>query len=177
MASIRRFIEVDLKIKVNKDNSKVDRLWKLKYLGLAFYSKKGEMEIRVHENSVKRLKDKLKEITERSNAISMELRVFKLRQVIVGWVNYFILADMKSTLKTLDEWLRRIRLCYWKQWKKIKTKNDNFKRVGIDNYKAWEYVNKRKGYWRISNSLILAKTLTNKYLKEQGFIILTEKYL
>jgi RNA-directed DNA polymerase len=114
MASITRFIEVDLKIKVNKDKSKVDRPWKLKYLGLAFYSKKGEMEIRVHENSVKRLKDKLKEITERSNAMSMELRVIKLRQVMVGWVNYFILADMKSTLKTLDEWLRRIRLCYWK---------------------------------------------------------------
>jgi len=178
MASITRFIEEDLKLKVNKDKSKVDRPWKLKYLGFTFYPKKGEMGIRVHQNSVKKLKCKLKEITGRSNAMSMKLRAIKLRQVIVGWVNYFKLADMKSTLKTLDEWLRRrIRLCYWKQWKRIKTKHDNLKRLGINEYKAWEYANTRKGYWRISNSPILARTLTNKYLKEQGFITLTEKFM
>jgi group II intron reverse transcriptase/maturase len=178
MASITRFIEEDLKLKVNKDKSKVDRPWKLKYLGYTFYLKKGEMGIRVHENSLKKFKAKLKEITGRSNAMSMELRSIKLRQIIVGWVNYFKLADMKSILKTLDEWLRRrIRLCYWKQWKKIKTKYDNLKKLGIDKYKAWQYANARKGYWRISNSPILAMTLSNKYLREQGFITLTEKYL
>ncbi|MCB2292645.1 group II intron reverse transcriptase/maturase [Clostridium algoriphilum] len=178
MASITRFIEEDLKLKVNKDKSKVDRPWKLKYLGFTFYPKKGEMGIRVHQNSVKKLKCKLKEITGRSNAMSMELRAIKLRQVIVGWVNYFKLADMKSALKTLDEWLRRrIRLCYWKQWKRIKTRHDNLKKLGINEYKAWEYANTRKGYWRISNSPILARTLTNKYLKEQGFVTLTEKFM
>lgn len=178
MASITRFIEEDLKLKVNKDKSKVDRPWKLKYLGFTFYPKKGGMGIRVHQNSVKKLKCKLKEITGRSNAMSMEIRAIKLRQVIVGWVNYFKLADMKSTLKTLDEWLRRrIRLCYWKQWKRIKTKHDNLKKLGINEYKAWEYANTRKSYWRISNSPILARTLTNKYLKEQGFVTLTEKFM
>ncbi|MHC1682657.1 MAG: group II intron reverse transcriptase/maturase [Clostridiaceae bacterium] len=178
MESITRFIEKDLKLKVNKDKSKVDRPWKLKYLGFTFYPKKGEMGIRVHQNSIKKLKGKLKEVTGRSNAMSMEYRAIKLKQVIVGWINYFKLADMKSTLKTLDEWLRRrIRLCYWKQWKKIKTRHDNLRKLGIDKYKAWEYANTRKGYWRISNSPILSKTLSNKYLKEQGFITLTEKYL
>jgi len=92
----------------------------------------------------------LKKITGRSNAMSMELRSIKLKQVIIGWINYFKLADMKSTLTSLDEWLRRrLRLCYWKQWKKIKTKYDNLKLLGIEEYKAWEYANTRKGYWRI----------------------------
>lgn len=178
MASITKFIEEDLKLKVNKDKSKVDRPWKLKYLGFTFYPKKGEMGIKVHQNSVKKLKSKLKEITGRSNAMSMELRAVKLRQVIVGWVNYFKLADMKSMLKTLDEWLRRrIRLCYWKQWKRIKTKHDNLKRLGINEYKAWEYANTRKGYWRISHSPVLTRSLTNKYLREKGFITLTEKFM
>ncbi|WP_010241136.1 group II intron reverse transcriptase/maturase [Clostridium arbusti] len=178
MASITRFIEEKLKLKVNKDKSKVDRPWKLKYLGFTFYPKKGEMGIRVHENSVRKLKVKLKEVTGRSNAMSMELRAIKLKQIIIGWINYFKLADMKSTLKTLDEWLRRrIRMCYWKQWKKLKTKHDNLKRLGIDEYKAWEYANTRKGYWRISNSPILSRTLSNKHLKKQGFITLTERYL
>ena len=49
--------------------------------------------------------------------------------------------------------------------------------LGFDNYKAWEYANTRKGYWRISNSPILATTLSNNHLKEQGFITLTESYL
>ncbi|MEG1947887.1 MAG: group II intron maturase-specific domain-containing protein, partial [Lachnospiraceae bacterium] len=125
-----------------------------------------------------KLKSKLKMVTSRSNAMSMELRSIKLRQVIIGWVNYFKLADMKSTLKSLDEWLRRrLRLCYWKQWKRIKTKHDNLKFLGIEENKAWEYANTRKGYWRISNSPILARTLTNQYLREQGFITLTESYL
>ncbi|URZ05219.1 hypothetical protein CLROS_005430 [Clostridium felsineum] len=178
MASITKFIEGDLKLKVNKDKSKVDRPWKLKYLGFTFYPKKGEMGIRVHQSSVNKLKFKLKKITNRSNAMSIKLCSIKLKQIIIGWVNYFKLADMKCTLITLDKWLRRrIRMCYWKQWKKIKTRHDNLKKLGINDYNAWEYANTRKGYWRISNSPILAKTISNKYLKEQGFITLTEKYL
>ena len=178
MKSITKFIEEDLKLKVNKEKSKVDRPWKLKYLGYTFYPKKGEMGIRVHSTSIKKLKGKLKNITGRSNAMSMEFRAIKLRQLMVGWVSYFKLADMRSTLKELDEWLRRrIRLCYWKQWKKIKTKHNNLIKLGVLNWKAWEHANTRKGYWRISNSPILATTLTNKYLREQGFITLTERYL
>lgn len=178
MYSITKFIEEDLKLKVNKDKSKVDRPWKLKYLGFSFYHKKNEMGIRVHSKSVEKLKATLKKITGRSNAVSMEYRAVKLRQTITGWINYFKLADLKGALKELDSWLRRrLRLCYWKQWKKIKTKHDNLVKLGIDNFKAWEYANTRKGYWRISNSPILARTLSNNYLKEQGFITLTESYL
>lgn len=177
MKSITKFIEKDLKLKVNKEKSKVDRPWKLKYLGYTFYNKKGEMGIRVHQVSIKKLKGKLKSITGRSNAMSMELRAMKLKQLIVGWIGYFKLADMKGSLRELDEWLRRrLRLCYWKQWKKIKTKHDNLVKLGVENWKAWEHANTRKGYWRISNSPILATTLTNKYLREQGFITLSERY-
>jgi RNA-directed DNA polymerase len=150
MHSITKFIEEDLKLKVNKDKSKVDRPWKLKYLGFSFYNKKNEMGIRVHSKSIEKLKATLKKITGRSNAMSMEYRAVKLRQIIIGWINYFKLADMKSTLISLDEWLRRrLRLCYWKQWKKIKTKHDNLVKLGLDSFKAWEYANTRKGYWRI----------------------------
>lgn len=178
MESITRYIEKDLKLKVNREKSKVDRPWKLKYLGYTFYPKKGEMGIRVHANSIKKLKEKLKSITGRSNAMSMEMRALKIKQTIIGWVEYFKLAEMKNVLKVLDEWLRRrIRMCYWKQWKKIKTKHDNLVKLGIENFKAWEFANTRKGYWRISNSPILSRSLTNQYLKKQGFITMSERYL
>lgn len=178
MESITRFIENDLKLKVNREKSKVDRPWKLKYLGYAFYTKKGEMGMRVHPSSIKKLKEKLKSITGRSNAMSMEMRAIKVKQLILGWVGYFKLADMKMVLKEIDEWLRRrIRLCHWKQWKKIKTKYNNLIRLGIDKQKAWEFANTRKGYWRISNSPILNRTLTNNYLKDLGFITFSDRYL
>lgn len=178
MCNITKFIEKDLKLKVNKGKSKVDRPWKLKYLGFSFYNKKDGMGIRVHNKSIEKLKATLKKITGRSNAMSMEYRAVKLKQTITGWINYFKLADLNGALREIDKWLRRrLRLCYWKQWKKIKTKHDNLVKLGIDNFKAWEYANTRKGYWRISNSPILNITLSNNYLKEQGFMTLTESYL
>ncbi|MBZ9606274.1 hypothetical protein G9F73_019785 [Clostridium estertheticum] len=134
--------------------------------------------MRVPQKPISKFKAKLKELTSRSNAMSMEYRFMKLKQVIVGWVNYFAIADIKSILKTLDEWLRRrIRMCFWKQWKKIKTKYKNLVKLGLNKNKAWQYTNTRKSYWRTSNSPILNKTLTNKYLKNIGLVSISETYL
>lgn len=178
MASVTKFIEGELKLKVNREKSAVGRPWKLKFLGFTFYHIKGGVGIRVHPKPVKKFKDKLKEITGRSKARSVNEIILKLKQSITGWVNYFKIADMGRLLKEMDEWLRRrIRMCYWKRWKKIKTKHDNLVKLGIDNYKAWEYANTRKGYWRISNSPILARAITNERLRKQGFPTLTEMYL
>ncbi len=177
MASITRFLEEQLKLKVNKEKSTVDRPWKLKFLGFSFYHKKGELGIRVHPKPVKKFKQKLKEVTGRSNAMSVEERREKLRQCIVGWVNYFGMADMKATARALDEWLRRrIRMCYWKQWKKISAKRDNLVKLGLDERKAREYANTRKGYWHTANSPILTRTLTNERLRKIGFITVSERY-
>lgn len=96
----------------------------------------------------------------------MYQRMTKLKQIIVGWVNYFGIADMGRLAKTLDMWLRRrIRMCFWKQWKKIKTKHDNLVALGVPSHKAWEHANTRKSYWRTAGSPILSKTLTNEHLR------------
>lgn len=177
MENITKFIETKLRLKVNKDKSKVDRPWRIKYLGYSFYQAKGKIEIRVHPKSVAKFKDKIRVITSRSNAMSMETRYLKLKQIIVGWVNYFKIANMSKIVQKLDEWIRRrIRMCYWKQWKKIKTKHDNLVKLGIENCKAWEFANTRKSYWRISNSPILAISLNNKTLEGLGYTSLTSVY-
>ncbi len=83
---------------------------------------------------------------------------------------------MKKTARELDGWIRRrLRMCYWKQWKKIKTKHDNLVKLRINDGKAWEYANTRKGYWRISNSQILATSITNEFLEKEGFLSLTKR--
>ena len=92
MRSITEFIETKLRLKVNRAKSKVDRPWRIKYLGFSFYQTKGKMEVRIHPKSIAKFKDKVRIITSRSNAMSMETRYSKLRQVIIGWVNYFKIA-------------------------------------------------------------------------------------
>jgi group II intron reverse transcriptase/maturase len=177
MESICLFIEKKLKLKVNKDKSAVDRPSKRKFLGFSFYYKENGVGIRVHEKSLNRLKAKLKAATGRSLGISIESRLNTIRVLIIGWINYFGIADIKSKCQELDEWLRRrIRMCIWKQWKKIKTRYQNLIKLGVKEAKAWEWANTRKGYWRISNSWILATTLTNQVLDKLGFVGLTNRY-
>lgn len=177
MKSITKFIEEKLLLEVNKEKSKIDRPWKLKFLGISFYNSKNGVRTRVHPKSIQKFKNKMKEITSRSNGMSIEQRIFKLKQCIIGWVNYFNIADMKQLVKSLDKWLRRrIRMCYWKNWKKIRTKYNNLVKLGIPKYKAWEYANTRKSYWRISKSPILSKTLTNKYLENIGLTSIATYY-
>ncbi|MDD4694340.1 MAG: group II intron maturase-specific domain-containing protein [Firmicutes bacterium] len=95
----------------------------------------------------------------------------------MGWINYFKLADMKSLLKEIDKWMRRrIRMIYWKQWKRISTKFQMLIHYGMSKEDAWKNANTRKSYWRISNSPTLSKTLRNDVLRNLGFIYLSDYY-
>lgn len=177
MKSITHLIENKLKLKVNKNKSAVDFVSRRKFLGFSFYFAKSGAEIRIHEKSIKRFKEKAKFYTNRNKGISMEYRILKLNQVIRGWINYYGIANARGKLMEIDGWIRRrLRACIWKQWKKISTKQRNLVKLGINKHKAWEFANTRKGYWRISNSPILSKSLTNKYLESLGFISLTQTY-
>jgi RNA-directed DNA polymerase len=174
MKSITRYLEEVLKLRVNRVKSAVDKPSKRKFLGFSFYHKKGEVRNFIPRKPIAKLKVKVKEITSRSNGRSMDWRKRKLNYLLTGWCNYFRIADMKTLAETLDAWIRRrIRMCYWKQWKTLSTKWAELVKLGIQKHKAWEFANTRKGCWRISNSHILATSLTNNYLEEQGFRSLT----
>lgn len=175
MKGISRFIENVLKLKINRNKSAVDRPSRRKFLGFSFYYRKGKVRNYIPQKPIQRFKTKVKEITSRNNGKSMKVRQERLNWLITGWVNYFRIADMQKVATKLDGWIRRrIRMCYWKQWKKTRTKRDNLVKLGIDKRKAWEYANTRKGYWRTAGSFILSKSLTNEYLEEAGFLSLTK---
>jgi RNA-directed DNA polymerase len=176
MTSIARYIEGVLKLKINRNKSAVDRPSRRKFLGFSFYVREGKARNFIHKKSLARFKQKVKEITSRSNGDSMEWRKEALNRLITGWVNYFRIADMKTPAQELDQWIRRrIRMCYWKQWKKTKARHANLVKLGIENHKAWEFANTRKSYWRTSGSYILSTSLTNQYLASQGFPSLTQQ--
>lgn len=177
MENIKKLIESSLKLKVNEDKSAVDFVTRRKFLGFSFYFTKGGAEIRIHEKSYKKFKDKIRRLTNRNKGISMEYRILRLNQVIIGWINYFGIAKASAKIKQLDEWIRRrLRACIWKQWKKVKTRGRNLIKLGLPTYKAWEYANTRKGYWRISNSPILDTTLNNKYLENLNYKSISKRY-
>lgn len=141
---VSKFIEGKLKLKINKDKTKVSKLSEVKYLGYTFYSGKGGCRFRVHPKSIIKLKDKIRLVTGRSNGMSIDNRKIKLNQIIHGWVQYFKSADMKAIMKTIYEWLRRrIRMITWKRWKKVKTKFVSLQKLGVAREKAWEWANTR----------------------------------
>jgi hypothetical protein len=138
---------------VNREKTKVAHVNYVKYLGYSFYIYRGEGRLRIHPKSVRKFKDKVREVTGRSNGMGIEARKSRLNSLVRGWMNYFKLADAKTLLTGLDEWIRRrIRMVTWKRWKRIKTRFENLKKAGIEPEIAWMWANTRKGYWRVANS-------------------------
>ena len=171
------FIEGKLFLKVNREKTKVAHVNYVKYLGYSFYIYRGEGRLRIHPKSIQKLKDKIREVTGRSNGMGIQERKDRLNQVVRGWTNYFKRADAKNLLKALDEWLRsRIRMVTWKRWKKIRTRFRNLVKAGLDKGKAWEFANSRKGYWRVAGSPILSRAIPNVLLKRAKYLSLMEIY-
>jgi RNA-directed DNA polymerase len=174
--SITRYLEKKLRLKVNEGKSAVDRPWKRKFLGFSFYKQKA-IKVRIATKSLKRLKDKIREITNPTWSISMNERIQRLNQYLTGWIGYYALADTPSVLEGLEEWIRRrLRLCLWLQWKRVRTRIRELKALGLKKSQAEEIANTRKGAWRTTKTPHLHKALGNAYWQSQGLMSLTQRY-
>ena len=176
--SITRFIEDKLHLKVKREKTVVSYVRGVKYLGYSFYITKGKCELCVHSKSKAKMKTRLKELTGRSNGMGYARRKQKLKEYVRGWIGYYHLANMKQLLMETDEWLRRrIRMCIWKSWKNIKTRIANLIKRGIHKGKAYEWGNTRLGYWRIADSWILHRAITNDRIRHARYPTLLDEYL
>ena len=178
MENITSFIEGKLKLKVNINKSAVERPWKRKFLGFTLGIMFGKAYSSISKQSLKKHKDKLREILSRSNPMTLKQRIIKLNQVNIGWINYYGIAKCKGIAVQLDKWIKlRLRMCIWKQWKKVKTRYKNLKKLGLNHYQAIKFAHTRKGYWRVANSAILTTTLTNQFFNDLGLKSLTRQYI
>lgn len=179
LTGIRGFIEKKLFLKVNMEKTLVAHVTKIKFLGYSFYiNEKGEGRLGLHEKSASRMRERIKALTSRSNGWGNERRKEALKRYIIGWVNYFKLADMKKLLERVDMWYRRrLRMVIWKQWKRLRTRGRNLIRLGVEKHKAWKFANTRKGYWHTANSPILSTSITNARLRQAGYIFFLDYYL
>jgi len=177
MGSCVKYLESKLKLKVNYEKSRTGSPLTLKFLGFSLCKIGKRTGIRPHGKSLKRIKDKIRELTSRKQGKSIAVILANLKRYTTGWLGYYSIADMKSRIQSLNEWIRRrIRQIFWKQWKKVSARFDNLKRLGIPKGKAWEWSNSRLGYWRIADSWILHRSLTNEYLATVGYDDIFKRY-
>ena len=176
LENIIPFIEGKLFLKVNREKTEVAQISKVKYLGYSFYRYKEKCRFRVHPKSIRKMRDKIRKLTDRNNGMSNAKREEKYQQYVRGWVNYFKLADMKNLLGETDEWARRrIRAVYWKQWKKVRTKYRMLKALGLEHWKAIELANSRKGIWRMAK--VLNQIFSKKIIAKLGYTSMLDYYL
>jgi RNA-directed DNA polymerase len=174
MASITRYLTQELRLKVNVLKSRVCRIERLEYLGFTFQG----IRIIWSEGAFADFKHRLRGLTSRRWRVSMESRIERLNQYLRGWMNYFGISQLYGPMEWLDGWLRRrIRMCYWKQWRRPRTRISNLLKLGTSRCHAISTGLSRKGYWRLSRTLATHTGMTNEWLAQQGLLSIRDLWM
>ncbi|WP_419580773.1 group II intron maturase-specific domain-containing protein [Stieleria magnilauensis] len=172
---MERYLTGTLKLVVNRDKSRVCRTAGVEFLGYQFHGFGGQ--IRVSPKSLKKFKQRAKEILTRNRGISMRQRFRELRLYLRGWIDYFVLEQRKSTTLTLDKWLRRrVRACYWSNWRLPRTRLKKLQALGVSYDEAYPPAHSGKGPWRLSMTSGVQRAMTNAWLQSQGLFTLEERW-
>ena len=158
---------------VNEQKSSVRPARGCEFLGFAFVGKR--VTITTAPKKLKAFKRRVRKLTGRSRGISMERRLTDLNRYVRGWIGYFGLAQQFDEFVNLDGWIRRrIRMCYWKQWRRPRTKVRNLVRLGVSLGMAIKHAISRKSYWRLSRTPAMRYAMPNKWLEQLGLISLKQ---
>ena len=172
MASVRRFLERKLRLKVNEAKSAVDRPWNRTFLGFTFTRRQSNRR-KVSEKALKACKAKVRELTGRTRGRTIRQIVQELRQRILGWRAFFGFAEVRSPLRDLDKWIRRrLRSDHWKPWGRRGYRE--LRKRGVGRQLAWNTVKSAHGPWRLSQSPALAIALPQRYFAALGLPSLSE---
>lgn len=178
MHTVTEWIERKLGLKVNAEKTHITTPTKLKYLGFSFWKdNKGTWRARPHEDSVVRLKRRIKQLCRRNWSVSLDYRLTKLAQVIRGWINYYALADMKEAMKKIDSHLMsQMRVIIWKQWKVPSKREWGLRVLGIKKWQA-HALSYCKGYWNTARLPQIKKAISKERLIKRGLVSPLDYYL
>jgi RNA-directed DNA polymerase len=176
MGSVVQFLEKKLKLKVNRQKSKVDRASRVKFLGFSFYKYRGEVRIRVATKSLQRFRDRLRRLTRRTRSGKLEEIIREVNQYLRGWIGYFRLADTFSVFEDLDSWIRRrLRQMIWKRWKRGRTRYRELVALGVPRERA-ALGAVGTSPWRMSRTPVVNEALSNTYLQKLGLEGIGQRY-
>lgn len=173
MASVTRFLERRLRLKVNEAKSAVDRPWNRKFLGFTFTRSRPNRR-KVSEKALKAFRAKVREVTSRTRGRTIRQIVAELRRTILGWRAYFRFTEVPSPLRDLDKWIRRrLRSYHWKQWGR--RGYWELRKRGVSRDLAWNTAKSAHGPWRLSQSPALVIALPARYFAALGLPNLIER--
>jgi RNA-directed DNA polymerase len=176
MGSVVQFLEKKLKLKVNRQKSKVDRASRVKFLGFSFYKYRGEVRIRVATKSLQRFRQRLRRLTRRTRSGKLEDIIREVNQYLRGWIGYFRLADTPSIFEDLDSWIRRrLRQMVWKRWKRGRTRYRELVALGVPRERA-ALGAVGTSPWRMSRTPVVNEALSNAYLQKLGLEGIGQRY-
>ena len=176
MESVKRFLEKKLKLKVNPKKSKVERAWRVKFLGYSFYKRNGEILLRIANRTKERFKEKIRHLTKRTRPGKLEDIVKSVNQYVIGWIGYYRLANTPSVYKELDEWIRRrLRPMVWKRWKRGTTRYREIVKLGVPEKRA-ALGAVGKSPWHMSRTPVINEALSNAYWRSTGLESIAQRY-
>ena len=154
MESVSRYITKKLKLKVNREKSKVRRVVRGQFLGFGFIlGKNGTVKRKIAPHAIKRMKQRVRELTRRTKGKSLEQVIEVLARYLNGWKGYFGFCEARSVLKHLDAWIRRrLRAYLWKQWKRSKVRYRRLRALGLGHDLAWMTAGSNRGPWAMSRN-------------------------
>ncbi|MFU1798790.1 group II intron maturase-specific domain-containing protein, partial [Paenibacillus azoreducens] len=89
---------------------------------------------------------------------------------------YFRLASAQKHYERLDKWIRRrLRMCLWKQWKRVRTRIRELRALGVPDWATFIMANSRRGAWEMSRNMNNA--LPTSYWEAKGLKSLLSRYL
>jgi RNA-directed DNA polymerase len=162
-ASLTRFLQHHLKLEINETKSRVGPTNESTFLGFTFHGPR----IYWSPEAFQDFRHRLRKLTGRSWGVSMAYRIRHLNEYIRGWVQYFGRSQYYRPLPELDAWLRRrLRMCFWKQWRYVRTKVRELLKLGTAKKTAILTALSRKGPWQLSRTLATQTGMTNQWLSE-----------
>ena len=168
MAGITRYLE-KLKVKVNREKSKVVPVQESSFLSFTFRGKK----LAATAKAITDFTHCLKRLTGRSRGISLQDRYGHIHVYVTGWMNYFGIGMRYSDIMELDHWLRRrMRMCYLKQWGRARKRIGALISLGSPKHQAILTGLSRKGYWHLAKTYATNCGLSKQYLEDQGLVSL-----
>jgi len=174
MASVTRFLEGELRLRVNREKSAAALVQERQFLG---YRILWDGRLAIAPRSLERAKRRIREITRRNRGISLERMIGELNSYLTGWVTYFRYAACKRHLRRLDEWIRRkLRCIRLKQRKRAKPIADFLQSLGVPEWNAWILALSGKGWWRKSGTPQANQAMSIAWFRAQGLVSLSERY-
>jgi RNA-directed DNA polymerase len=175
MASVTRFLEDVLRLRVNREKSAVAYIEERKFLGHRLLA---GGKLGIAPKSLERAKERIRKITRRNRGISLDRMIAELNSFLTGWVTYFRYAACKTYLAGLDGWIRRkLRCVRLKQCKRTKPIMDFLRRQGVSLRNAWLTALSGKGWWRLAGSPSVMHAMSNQWFASLGLVNLVQRYV